>query len=226
MPPSASKSRSPMRRVDAMNRALIALALSAVALPGPAAAKPAVNPSAVDIGTVHVFAACLADRYRPGVRKLLALDYRSRAYDHMLDTLLDEGSRCLPFAFGKLRSSGVLIAGALAEAVLPSTLDGSSLAARVAHDPSRAPVAARDDGEYLALCAVRTMPDEISALLATKPASSEERLALAAIKPRLGPCLRAGAAARVNAAGLRAILALAAYRLASQPGAAARPVGS
>jgi hypothetical protein len=208
-----------------MKRALIALTLAG-ALPAAAVAKPAANPSAVDIGTLHVFAGCMVDRYRPGVRKLLALDYRSRSYDHLLDTLMDEGSRCLPFAFGNLRSSGVLIAGALAEASLSEILDGSRLAERVAYDPSRPAVAARDDGEYLALCAVRTMPDEIAGLLATKPASEEERRAIAAIRPRLGPCLRAGAAARVNAAGLRAILALAAYRLASQSGAAARPVGN
>lgn len=209
-----------------MKRLLIALSLAAIALPGQAAAKRAPAASAVDIRTVHLFAGCMADRYRPGLRRLLAMDYRSRAYDHLLRTLTDEGARCLPFAFGKLGSAGVLLAGAFAEQLLPAALNGSSLAERVAYDPSRPPVAARDEGEYLALCAVRTMPDEIAGLFATKPASEEERRAIAAIRPRLGPCLRVGAAARVNAAGLRAILALAAYRLASQSGAAARPVGS
>lgn len=209
-----------------MRRLPIALSLAATVLPGPAYAKPARAPSAVDIGTLHAFAGCMADRYRPGVRRLLALDYRSRAYDHALTTLSDEGSRCLPFAFGKLKSARVLMVGAFAEQLLPAALDGARLAERVAHDPSRPPIAARDEGEYLALCAVRTMPDEAAALLATKPASEDERRAVAAIRPRLGTCLRAGAAARLNAPGLRAVLALAAYRLVSQPAAAARPVGS
>lgn len=204
----------------------VALALAAVALPAPVAAKPATAASAVDISTLHIFAGCMVDRYRPGVRRLLALDYRSRAYDHVLDTLMDEGSRCLPFAFGRLRSARVLIVGALAEKLLPTTLDGSALADRVAHDPSKPAVEARDEGEYLALCAVRTMPEEVAGLLSTKPASETERLAVAALRPRLGPCLRAGAAARINSAGLRAVLALAAYRLASQPAAETRPVGS
>ncbi|HEX8621596.1 MAG TPA: hypothetical protein VF718_06455 [Allosphingosinicella sp.] len=208
-----------------MRRWLIALSLAVIALPGPAAAKPAPAASAVDIRTLHLFAACMADRYRPGLRKLLALDYRSRGYDHLLRTLTDEGARCLPFAFGKLGSADVLLAGAFAEQLLPSALDGSPLAKRVAYNPSRPPVAARDEGEYLALCAVRTMPDDVAALLATKPASEAERLAIAALSSRLGPCLRAGAAARVNAAGLRAILALAAYRLTSSPEPAARPSG-
>ena len=197
-----------------MKLRLLLLPLAALVLPVSASAKPASSP--VDIGTLHVFAACMVDRYGPGVRRLLALDYRGRAYDSALNTLAREGSRCLPFAFGQLRSAGVLMAGAFAEKLLPRALAGSRLADRVAYDPSRPPVTARDDGEYLALCVVRTMPDEVMALLATRPASEEERAAIGVLRPRLGPCLRAGAAARINAPGLRAILALAAYRLVSQ----------
>ncbi|HET9639825.1 MAG TPA: hypothetical protein VFP12_11520 [Allosphingosinicella sp.] len=185
--------------------------LAAAALAG---AEPA--SSAVDIGTLHVVADCMVDRYRPGVRRLLALDYRSRAYNSALQTLSREGSRCAPFAFGKLRSAGVLMAGAFAEKLLPGALNGSRLADRVAFDPTAPAVPARDDGEYLALCAVRTMPEEVAGLLATRPASEAERLAVGGLRPRLGPCLRAGAAARINIPGLRAILALAAYRLVSQ----------
>lgn len=197
-----------------MKPGLLFLPLAALALPGPASAKPA--SSAVDIGTLHVIADCMVDRYGPGVRRLLALDYRSRAYSSALQTLAREGSRCTPFAFGRLRSAGVLMAGAFAEKLLPRALGGSRLADRVAHDPSKPAVTARDDGEYLALCAVRTMPDEVAGLLATRPASEAERAAVAGLRPRLGSCLRAGAAARINAPGLRAILALAAYRLVSQ----------
>ncbi|MEA3065919.1 MAG: hypothetical protein QOJ27_2371 [Sphingomonadales bacterium] len=208
---------------------LLALALIGTALATPASARPRPTPasSPVDIGTLHLFAECLVDRYRPGVRRLLAMDYRSRSYDNLLRTLSDEGARCLPFAFGKLRSSGVLLAGAFAEALLPAALNGARLADRVAYDPSRPPIAARDEGEYLGLCAVRTMPDEVAALLAAKPAKPEEQLAIARIRQRLGSCIRAGAAARVNVPGLRALLALAAYRLVSQAAPPSpRPTGS
>lgn len=208
-----------------MRLPLIALAVAAVAAAAQAEAKPAAS-AAVDIRTVHVFAECMSDRYRPGVRRLLALDYRSRAYEHLMDTLTDEGRRCLPFAAGKIESASVLLAGAFAESLLKEALAGAPLAQRVAHDPSRPAIAARDDGEYLALCVVRTMPDEVAALLATKPASEAERLAIASIRPQLATCLRAGAAARLNAAGLRAVLALAAYRLVAQPAASGRSVGS
>jgi hypothetical protein len=177
-------------------------------------AKP--KTSAVDIETVHAFADCMAGRFRPSVRRLLAMDYRSSAYRSSLQSLTTVGNRCAPFAVGRLRSAGVLLAGAFAEQLLPEALGGSRLSERVAYDPSRPPVPARDEGEYLGLCAVRTMPEEVAALLATKPAGDEEKLATGKILPRLGPCIRAGAAARLNIAGLRAILALAAYRLASQ----------
>lgn len=204
---------------------LAAFALAALAAPAPAAAKPERAPpaSAVDIRTLHVFAGCLADRYERTMRKLLAMDYRDPAYDDELRTLARMGSRCAPFVLGRLRSARVLVAGAFAEALLPATLNGSRLADRVAYDPSMPAVAARDEGEYLGLCAVRSMPDEVAGLLATRPASEEERLAIGNLRPRLGPCLRAGSSARVNASGLRAILALAAYRLVTQPAGAARP---
>lgn len=211
-----------------MKRYFLMLLAAAAAAPAQAAAKPDTAPisSAVDIGTLHVFAECLVDKYRPGVRRLLAMDYRKPAYDNALRSLTDTGKRCLPFAFGRLRSSRVLVAGALAEQLLPAALNGSRLADRVAYDPSKPPVPARDEGEYLGLCAVRTQPDGVAELLATKPASGEERLAAGKILPRLGPCVRAGAAAKINVPGLRALAALAAYRLASQQGpAAARTTG-
>jgi len=198
-----------------VNRLIVGLSPVAISLAGPAAAKPQPAPisSAVDIGTLHVFARCLVDRYRPSARRLLSMDYRSSAYDHALRSLADVGKRCLPFAFGRLRSAGVLLAGAFAEALLPAAMKGSRLADHVAYDSSRPAVPARDEGEYLGLCAVRTMPDDVAELLATKPASEEERLAVGKIRPQLGPCVRAGAAARVNIPGLRALIALAADRL-------------
>lgn len=205
--------------------ALVALAFAALAVSAPAAAKPERAPAAseVDIRTLHVVAGCLANRYERNVRRLLAMDYRDAAYDDALRTLARMGSRCAPFVAGRLRSARVLVAGAFAEALLPATLNGSHLADRVAYDPSMPAVAARDEGEYLGLCSVRSMPDEVAGLLATRPASEEERLAIGNLRPRLGPCLRAGSSARINASGLRAIVALAAYRLVTQPAGPPRP---
>jgi hypothetical protein len=206
---------------------LAGAALTATALAGPAAAKPepAAVSSADDLRTLHLVADCLTARYERNVRRLLAMDYRGSAYDDALRTLTRMGASCTPFAFGKLRSARVLMVGAFAEELLPDALDGARLADRVAYDPAKPALAARDEGEYLGLCAVRQMPGEVAELLATKPASEEERLVMGRIRPNLGPCVRAGAAARVNLAGLRALLALAAYRIVSQAGPSAARTG-
>lgn len=196
----------------------LALSLAAAPMAASAAPKAPTRAAPVDIATIHLFADCVTDKFRQSVRKLLTLDYRSDEYDHALETLTRASRTCLPFAYGRLRSAQVLLAGAFAEQLLPKALGGAPLAQRTAHDPRKAPVAARDEGEYLGLCVARTMPGEVEKLLATKPASAEEKAAVAAITPRLGPCVRAGAAARVNVPGLRALVALAAYRLATQAG--------
>jgi hypothetical protein len=199
-------------------RCAIILALAATPIAASAAPKPPARASSVDIATVHLFADCVTGKFRQSVRKLLTLDYRTDAYDHALETLTRASRTCLPFAYGRLRSARVLLAGAFAEQLLPKALGGAPLAQRIAHDPKRTPVAARDEGEYLGLCVARTMPAEVEGLLATKPASAEEKAAVAAIVPQLGPCVRAGARAEINVPGLRALVALAAYRLATQAG--------
>ena len=209
-------------------QALATVAVAALAFV-PAAASPGPGPisSPVDIRTLHVFAGCLADRYERPVRRLLAMDYRTSAYDDAMRTLIRTGESCVPFAFGRLRSSRVLVVGAFAEKLLPEALNGARLADRVAHDPASPAVVARDEGEYLGLCTVRTEPEEVAALFATRPASEEERLAIGRLIPKLGPCVRVGASARVNGAGLRALMALAAYRLASmERPPLLRPTGS
>ncbi|HEX2762892.1 MAG TPA: hypothetical protein VHM92_03465 [Allosphingosinicella sp.] len=201
-------------------KCVAALLLAAVTLAAPADARSrrAAASSAVDIATVHVFADCVTGKYPAAVRKLLALDYRKKEYSNALHRLLDASNSCTPFAWGRLRSSNLLLVGAFAEQMLPKTLAGVPLADRIAYDPSKPPVAARDDGEYLGLCLARTMPAETAALLATRPVSWDEGSAADALTPGMGPCLRSGARARVNMAGLRALLALAAYRLVSQAG--------
>jgi hypothetical protein len=196
----------------------LALALALAPVAAFAAPKAPSRAAAVDIATIHMFAACVTGKYRQSVRRLLSLDYRTTAYEHALETLTDGSHTCIPFAFGRMVSARLLLAGAFAEQMLPKALDGAPLSERVAHDPSKPPVAARDEGEYLGLCAARTMPADVAALLATTPASADEKAAAALIVPKLGPCVRAGAAARINVPGLRALVALAAYRLATQAG--------
>ncbi|HEX9947452.1 MAG TPA: hypothetical protein VGA98_07925 [Allosphingosinicella sp.] len=169
------------------------------------------------------FTRCVAGERGAQARRVLKLDYRTDGYRRSLNNLASDVRPCRPFN-GSLRMSGVLLAGGLAEALLPKALGGATLRSRTALDPARPAIPARDAGEYLGLCAVRSMPDQVSALLATGPASEEEKAAAAAISANLGPCLRAGASAKLNRPGLRALLALAAYRIVTH--AQPAPAGS
>ena len=199
-------------------------ALPAFAAPGPGS-SPARAPTPEELRMLHELSRCMVKDHGKKVERLLAMDYRSAAYAPALRSLARDGGRCFPY-FGALRMSSVLLAGGLAEASLPAALNGSPLAQRVAYDPSKPAVKPHDEGEYLGLCAVRTMPDEVAALLATAAGSAEEATAAGVIAPKLAPCVQAGASARINRPGLRALFALAAYRLvtgrglqpAAQPG--------
>ena len=200
--------------------ALVALGAAPAAARRPAETTERNTPTA--IRALHDFARCVARDHwakREG-RGILAMDYRSDASRQALRRFVGERGRCLP-PYHVLSSNSLLFAGALAEAFLPRTPD---LAARVAYDPARPPLQARDEIEMMSLCTVRGAPGLVAALLATEAASAEEAAALRAVAPQLGQCLRSGARTRVNPLEIRALLALAAWRLAEQNmGAATGP---
>jgi hypothetical protein len=159
------------------------------------------------------FARCVAERMPERARALLAADYRTGAYQASMRRLAVGRSHCLPGGSGRLRFSGVLFAGNLAEAFLAGTRSHGALAERVALNPAAAPLPARDQSEVMALCVVRAAPDDTETLLGTGHGSAEEAAALRALAPRIGSCLASGVEMRLNRPGLRALLALAAWRL-------------
>ncbi|MEA3014784.1 MAG: hypothetical protein QOD42_3329 [Sphingomonadales bacterium] len=177
------------------------------------------------------FSRCVAGHWadRERSRALLALDYRTEHYRHELLRLAGDNSRCVPPG-SRLAFGGVLFAGGLAENLLRQRGAVADLAGWVALDPARPAIASRDETELMALCVVRAAPAKVSALLRTAPASDEEGAALHALLPEFASCLRAGSGVTLNRLSGRAILALAAYRLAdhngwSRPRAAAAASG-
>jgi hypothetical protein len=175
-----------------------------------------------DVRFMHDFSACVADEREADARKILALDFRTPEYDAAFGRLARRSSVCL--AGGRLRSSGMLFAGGIAERLVEKQLAAADAATLIHTDPSR-PIQARDEGETIGLCTVLAAPQKAAALFATAPTSKEEGAAIEAILPHLGPCVAAGSAARLNRAGIRSLLALAFYRL-SQHNAAAQPAGN
>lgn len=195
--------------------AMFVTALALCAAPAEArggrAAADRDSPAAIRV--LHDFAGCVAgDRWaRARVRAILAMDYRTDAAREALRSFIATRRICVA-PYSALRAHRLVFAGALAENLLPRD---RALATLVAFDPARPPVQARDEREVMSLCVVRADPEAVGTLLATVPASAEEGAALRALSPLLGRCLRAGAQTRVNGLEVRALLALAAWRLAA-----------
>jgi hypothetical protein len=174
------------------------------------------NPDDLSVQAVHNFAACLADTTPKGARELLAIDYREDAYKNALRRFVKghADGRCLYASV--LRSNDVLISGGMAERLLVETVKPDRFRSLVAYDAKKSPIAARSPMEATAICVVRAEPAKTYAIFQTEPTSGYEGHAMQAIAPSLMNCVKAGQKVTLNKPGLRALLALAAYRL-TQP---------
>jgi hypothetical protein len=219
-------------RIDA---AALLAGLALASLPAPAAALrgPSVQAgsateaaSAEDRQVLLRFSRCVVGWQRAQASALVLADYRADAYQDSLHRLTAGHESCVPGNRGRLRFGGILFAGDLAEILLADAAPRGSLAGRVALNPAAPLFAARDQSEVMSVCVVRAAPAETETLLATAQGSPEEAAALNAVAPHIGPCLAAGAAMRLNRPGLRAMLALAAYRLVQHNAAAPAAVAA
>ena len=157
------------------------------------------------------FSRCVAGRQEAAVIALLATDPSTSDYRSNMRRLAQSNWGCL--GEGALKFHEALFAGGLAEALLRRRNANTNLAARTAHDPSRAALQARDEAELMSICTVRSAPAQVEALLASEVASPEEAAAVRALMPQIGQCLAAGVNMRLNRPALRAALALATHRL-------------
>jgi hypothetical protein len=159
---------------------------------------------------LHDVARCMARRWPDDARRtVLGLADGEGGYQQVLRRFLSRHPGCTPP--GRLSLGGILLTGAIAEALLAA--DRGALAVRVAYRPERSPVRARGEAEVMSICAVRAEPDRVAALFGSNPQSAAETAILGALAPRLSACLAAGATGRFNRPAVRALLAIAAYRL-------------
>jgi hypothetical protein len=183
----------------------------------PAVAAPVYGEKSAPLAVeaMHNFGACVV-RFTPsGARGLLAMDFRTGAYNQAMRRLARGHGRCAPRS--EIRFNGLLFAGALAEALLETEVKVSDLPRRLARDPSRPVIAARDEVETMALCTVLASPGGTTALFRAHPASAEEAAAVRALAPTLSTCLAQSMQVKLNRPALRSVLALAAWRIASAP---------
>ena len=191
---------------------LAATAAPATAQEQPVAGTDEPAPStAKDVRALHDYARCVARRRTPAARALLAMDYRAGEQHAAILKITSQSLGCAPR--GTSRFNERFFAGRMAEALLRDDLAGAPLASRVALDPARPAIVARDETELMSICTVRAAPEAVNALFATEPASPGEASAVRALMPQIGQCLAAGATAQLNRSAVRSLLALAAYRL-------------
>jgi hypothetical protein len=201
-----------VRRLGLLLVVLLPLAMSANAQPAqPAHPDPAVARAAA-VRVLDTFSRCIAESWPDRAAAILALDFQTEEFRRRVRAFAQGVEDCAPD--GMLAFSALPFAGIMAEALLPRRLAGRDLATAVAFDPARPPLVARNETELVGLCVVRTDPAKAAALLASLPHTAEENAAFGVLMPEVSGCLAAGARLRVDRLGLRAVLALAAYRLA------------
>ena len=208
-----------LRALGLMTVGLLALAATPSAaqyMSHPRDRTQSAESSPQDIRALGHFARCIADRQRDRTRAILAMDDRSVAYLSELYRLAQSNRGCGPMGF--MRFGVQLYVGGLAEAVLHHYVAMSDFARLVVADAARPRLEASNPNDTAALCSVRAAPDAAAAMLATEPATPEESVALGALVPTLSTCLGAGRAIRINRESMRALIALAAYRIGEHVG--------
>ena len=169
---------------------------------------------------MHNFGACVVSYTPKGAREVLALDYRTPEYQRRLRRLLKGHERC---AVGSsIGSSSLMFAGSLAEAMLKAEVRPADLSQRLVLEPGQGKIEARSPMEAMALCTVIAAPRLTIALFTTEPGTPEEKAAFAPLAPVLTNCLQENMKLTVNRPGLRSLLSLAAWRIASTPRKAAQ----
>ena len=194
--------------------------IGAIVLLGTAAAANVSDDLAVR--AVHDFGACIVrEAPRGAAEQVLEMDFRSPDYQRKLRAMAKGHERCIVGGW-QLGSSRVLVAGAMAEALLKSEVKSADLPQRLAYDPARAVIQARSPVETMALCTALQAPQATARLLESEPATKDETAAMSAVAPVLGECLKKDTKLTLNQPALRAVLALAAWRIASTPSVAAQ----
>lgn len=195
-------------------RRFVLLATALALLSVPAAAQPVQSSSPGARRAVQQFGACVADHSTEKAARTLAMDFRSTTYRSALNNLARANEGCFGYR-GAMRSSRLLFAGAIAERLIER--DPAPLNARLVRAAARAAPPARSPSDAIAICVVRSAPDETARLFASEVASDAEAQAVRALEIALRLCSQGQRPLATSAEGLRAMLATAAFRNLAPP---------
>jgi hypothetical protein len=157
-------------------------------------------------------AACVADGSTEKVSDVLKRDFRTSEYRNGLRNLMRANDGCARKAKlrGSIRMEGLPFAAALAEAMLER--DEAPLKGRLARAAAGTAAPTYSPSDAVAMCVARSVPDDVSALLASEPGSAEEVVALTKVENVARMCSR-GTKLEISPTGLRSIVATASYRM-------------
>lgn len=159
---------------------------------------------------VHAFGRCVAGYSTRMAGETLAMDFTSRAYQSRLREMADNNRESCFRRRGRMRTDNLLFAGGIAEGLLER--DPAPLNARLARAALGPATRSFSSSDAIAVCVVRSVPDDVARLFETEVASEAEARALAAIAPVASACNRTGRPFSASHPGMRAILATAAFR--------------
>lgn len=159
---------------------------------------------------IQGFGACVARRSARTAGEILSRDFTTRDYQQGLRVLSRNNEDCFRRR-GRMRSHNLLFAGAIAEQLVEQGTEPLNVRlARAASRPEPRPFSSIDG---VALCVVRSTPDDVGRMFSTEVASEAERTELQALRRVVTLCNRTGRPLAFSDAGLRAILATAAFRV-------------
>ena len=180
--------------------------LAALAAPAAARDEPA---DALSLQALHNFARCAVQRTPDGAEALLAIDPGSELRSKAVSRYAKGHDRCI-LPGHELKFGGLLLNGALAEALIATRYKNVALADRAAV----APATGRSNLIGLVgTCVARADAAAVAQVLASQPGTAEETAALQRTGQTLQACVPAGQTVKFSKPAVRAIYALGAYDL-------------
>lgn len=162
------------------------------------------------------YGACVAGSATGEARRVIAMDFTTPTYRKALRLLSDDAAKfCSDKAFGTgvLRSANLLFAGEVAEALIEKS--GTPVSVQLGKAAAGTAPTGYSLTDKMAICVVRSVPDQVATVFATERDSGAETAAIAALSTAAQMCGKAVNATKpisVSPAGLRAMLATAAFR--------------
>ncbi|HYI47987.1 MAG TPA: hypothetical protein VEX35_05920 [Allosphingosinicella sp.] len=165
---------------------------------------------------MRTYAACLLDNRPRTAEAIVAAPYGGEEQAAIVRRRVQGAEDCMGRTGLSMRFPTESLAGAIGEAGIRarfSTADLAPVAALADEDVARLGLGPRNGYEDIAACIARRDPHAVRALVLTEPATAEERTARRPVMTQVGACVNQGQSLRVDQVGLRAMVAVALYRL-------------